>query len=152
MRYETKLEAVRAWVEGFNAIPIDFVQKAYEGNGGFFFDEVEVLAEPQKECHECEAQVDIDENVCTECGGHDFGNTLELPMWGTVWTFGERIDDEWARENAETLSSCGFHVYDSEDLGVFIGINGAGYDFYEAHWTPLYEARGLRWHKEEEGA
>lgn len=26
----------------------------------------------------------------------------------------------------------------------------SGYDFYEAHWIPLYEARGLKWHKESE--
>lgn len=30
-----------------------------------------------------------------------------------------------------------------------IGIDGAGYDFYEAHWIPLYEARGLHWHEGE---
>lgn len=29
------------------------------------------------------------------------------------------------------------------------GIDGAGYNFYEAHWLPLYNARGLQWHDTE---
>lgn len=28
-------------------------------------------------------------------------------------------------------------------------IYDATYDFYEAHWIPLYKVRGLHWHKEE---
>ena len=28
-------------------------------------------------------------------------------------------------------------------------IDGAGYDFYESHWIPLYKARGLQWHETE---
>ena len=34
--------------------------------------------------------------------------------------------------------------------GYFFGIDGAGYSFYEEHWIPLYKARGLQWHKENE--
>ena len=29
-----------------------------------------------------------------------------------------------------------------------LGIDGAGYDFYDAHWVPLYRLRGFTWHKE----
>ena len=39
-------------------------------------------------------------------------------------------------------------MYKHEEFGYFFGIDGAGYDFYEAHWTPLYKARGLHWHDE----
>jgi hypothetical protein len=28
-----------------------------------------------------------------------------------------------------------------------LGINGAGYDFYEHHWIPLYTALGYAWHE-----
>lgn len=146
-KYNTKLEAAQAWVREFNEIPQSFILKAFEGGGGFIFDQVEVLAEPYKECYDCSAWADVTDEVCPECGGTDFGNTYEIPMWGTMWTFGSYIDDEWARNNADILAECGFYVYDSDDLGVFIGIDGAGYDFYEAHWVPLYEARGLQWHK-----
>lgn len=34
-------------------------------------------------------------------------------------------------------------------LGIYIGIDGAGYDFYESHWIPLYTVRGLEYHSEE---
>ena len=44
------------------------------------------------------------------------------------------------------MSNCGFRIYESEEFGYFFGIDGAGYDFYESHWEPLYKARGLHWH------
>ena len=48
------------------------------------------------------------------------------------------------------MSNLGFRIYYNEDWGYFFGIDGAGYDFYTEHWIPLYKARGLHWHKEEE--
>ena len=39
-------------------------------------------------------------------------------------------------------------MYESGEFGYFFGIDGAGYDFYECHWIPLYKARGLQWHDE----
>ena len=49
-------------------------------------------------------------------------------------------------DGSKLMSECGFRVYESEDFGFIFGIDGAGYDFYESHWIPLYKARGLRWH------
>lgn len=49
------------------------------------------------------------------------------------------------------MADCGFRIYEQEDLGYVFGIDGAGYDFYSEHWIPLYKARGLHWHKEEDG-
>lgn len=70
-----------------------------------------------------------------------------LPMWGTLWTFGEGLDEDWARENPELLAQCGFRIFEDQETGdIYIGIDGAGYSFYEAHWIPLYRARGLQWH------
>lgn len=75
--------------------------------------------------------------------------TDSLPMWSTMWSFGESIDDYWLDEcgGVEAMSKCGFRVYKHDEFGYYFGINGAGYDFYEAHWIPLYRARGLEWHK-----
>lgn len=115
----TKKEACERWVRGFNAIPLSVVEKLCERD----IDSVIELTTPDEEYT------------------YSF-----LPMWGTVWTFEEWLDDEWARRNINILQECGFRVYDNEDLGLFFGIDGAGYDFYEAHWIPLYEARGLQWH------
>ena len=71
-----------------------------------------------------------------------------LPMWGTMWSFRDSADDYWLEEmdGIRIMSLCGFRVYESEEFGYFLGIDGCGYDFYEAHWIPLYKARGLQWH------
>lgn len=73
-----------------------------------------------------------------------------FPMWGTMWQFGNNVDDWWLENNLQTMADCGFRIYESENYGYFFGIDGAGYDFYEAHWCKLYKARGLRWHDTEE--
>lgn len=66
---------------------------------------------------------------------------IKFPAWHQMWAFGEALDRKWARENIETIKACGFSVYILDDLGVVIGIDGSGYNFYEAHWKPLIEAR-----------
>lgn len=38
-------------------------------------------------------------------------------------------------------------AFETDDGDVLLGINGAGYDFYESHWIPLYHALGLEWHR-----
>lgn len=63
-----------------------------------------------------------------------------LPMWGTMWAFRYSSDNEiyFDGKDLEKFSDCGFRIYTSEDYGVIIGIDGAGYDFFEQHWYPLY--------------
>ena len=70
-------------------------------------------------------------------------------MWGTMWSFTDSSDNSWLedKKNLQTMADCGFRIYEQEDYGYIFGIDGAGYDFYEAHWIPLYKARGLEWHK-----
>lgn len=75
-----------------------------------------------------------------------------FPMWGTLWNFAGNLDKEWldCPENLLKMANCGFRIYESEDYGYIFGIDGAGYDFYESHWIPLYKARGLEWHDKED--
>lgn len=63
-----------------------------------------------------------------------------LPMWGTMWAFRYSSDNDifCDSEGLEKFSDCGFRIYTSEDYGFIIGIDGAGYDFFEQHWYPLY--------------
>lgn len=72
-----------------------------------------------------------------------------FPIWGTMWTFDESFDADWLENNLQLMANCGFRIYESEDYGYVFGIDGAGYDFYEHHWIPLYKVRGLKWHDEE---
>lgn len=128
MLYETKREAARAWVKGFNAIPMSVIEKLWKASD--YCDFAEITPHDEDE---------------------EFDDVF--PMWGTMWTFGEPIDEEWLDgeylgSHLKEMAQCGFRIYESEDFGHVFGIDGAGYDFYEEHWIPLYDARGLKWHKE----
>ncbi len=128
MVYETEEQAVRAWVSEMNAIPTSVIEK---------------LLDAGEEISEITPYKDGEEPYAF------------LPVWGWMWTFGDGIDEEWATgeylgPHIQEMADCGFRLYQSEDFRLIFGIDGAGYDFYEAHWIPLYRARGLKWHKEVE--
>ena len=124
MRYEglTMREAAQEWVKGFNAIPTSMIAKLWNAD----FEDWQEVTSPE---------IDTDY--------YD-----QLPMWGTMWSFGESLDEYWLdnKDGIEQMSQCGFRIFKSEEFGYFFGIDGAGYDFYEAHWIPLYNKRGLKWH------
>ena len=109
-------DKTRKWVKEFNAIPQSVIRKI------------------------CELDIDSVYELTTPDEYAEF-----LPMWSTMWTFDDFTDEDLARENIETMQECGFRVYESEDFGIIFGIDGAGYNFYEIHWIPLYKARGLKW-------
>lgn len=94
--------------------------------------------------------INLDDGNTVEVRGDDFEmqDCGELPMWGWLWQFGDSADDYWMEEldGIQVMSDCGFRIYESDDWGYFFGIDGCGYDFYEAHWIPAYRKRGLQWH------
>jgi len=66
------------------------------------------------------------------------------------------IQDRWGEDGDEDywLASSGWQdvggtgiIAREFDGELLLGINGAGYDFYESHWRRLYEELGYRWHK-----
>ncbi|MEO1530484.1 MAG: hypothetical protein AAFX06_34275 [Planctomycetota bacterium] len=86
-----------------------------------------------------------------------------LPNWGTLFRVTDPGDRRRIRNLARpiqphesdrlALSKSGWQ--EIEDTGILVidfdnemllGIHGAGYDFWEAHWIPLYDALGYRWH------
>ena len=125
MMYNTIREAATAWVNSFNAVPTTVVEKLM--------------------------QLDLDD-VREITPGHRDEDADYLPMWGTMWSFGDSADDYWLEEEdgLELMAECGFRIYEQEDFGYLFGIDGAGYSFMDEHWIPLYKARGLQWHREEE--
>ena len=157
-------EAVHEWVNSFNAIPQRMIEKLME------YDTDDTWEEITKPTVGSRVYTDCDEGEVIDMDGDDYivetddGEKVtvsedeitlafdsSLPMWGTMWSFDDMCDDYWVEEQdgLQKLSDCGFRVYRSEEYGIFFGIDGAGYDFYQAHWIPLYEARGLHWHDEE---
>ena len=104
------------------------------------------------ECADIGAGDDDITHWCTSCDKpcetHWSGAQHAWPAaWGTMFIPNDSGDEHWIRDNAETVAECGFIVYESDETGIILGIDGAGYDFYADHWTPLYHARNLKWHK-----
>ena len=120
-------EAARSWVKEFNAIPQEIIVKLI--NAGDWIEEITPMTGEQME----------------EVEGF-------LPMWGTMWSFSDPLDSWWLEEKdgLAAMARCGFRIYRQEDYGYIFGIDGAGYDFYEDHWIPLYKERGIQWHDTEE--
>lgn len=168
MKYKTKYDACYAWVQMFNAFPYRMIEKLisndyddwteitpitkndrvyvskYNGYG-------EVIEIYENEDEEKIVKVELDSEEMVEV----FVDDVEverygfLPMWGTLWQFNENCDDWWLENNLDKMAECGFRIYESYEFGYFFGIDGAGYNFYDAHWIPLYDAVGLEWHESE---
>ena len=159
----TKREATEKWVGEFNAIPQGMLEKLWRAD----IDSMQELTRPRvgdevyyhPSNETCEI-VEVYRNP--EEYGIKIGDEVvygsiddisverydDLPMWGTMWTFGDSCDNHWLEEmgGIQVMSDHGFRIYEHEEYGYFFGIDGAGYSFYDQHWLPLYEARGLQWH------
>ena len=164
-------EAAYKWVNEFNAIPQSVVEKLAKLD----IDDIQEITPPSMSDHvsiysgeyagEYGEIVDTsksEDNIYmiivdgkdakVELNMEDFEVEHDdfLPMWGTMWTFGDGIDNNWIEDHVglQAMADCGFRIYEQEDFQYIFGIDGAGYDFYEQHWIPLYKARGLQWHDE----
>ena len=115
-------QAVKLWINrDFSAIPTLLIKRAYKDNP----EELELLSSDYPE--------------------------LDYPSgWGYLFHPECSLDEQWIRENISIVQDCGILVYDTEETGILLGIDGCGYSFWESHWIPLYKARGLSWHSEEE--
>ncbi len=164
MNTMTKKQAAERMVNNeLNSIPQVLIEKAYFENDNFeSFRNVTPLYEDQEVSYNNETYTvfnpDFEGNAILTHDGiqmvevdpyeiEEIENRPLLPMWATMWqTIG--VLSHWVEENMNTVASLGFQIYECDDLdGYIIGIDGAGYDFYESHWIPLYEAQGLEWHK-----
>lgn len=133
MIYNTKDEAVHALIDSFNRIPSWFITDNMNLNY-----ENWTIYEQIEEWDDEKQDYTVDYT--------DYG---EFPMWGWVWDPSTWIPYEWMNEHRHELMDIGFTIIENEYEDFWcLGINGAGYDFYEAHWTPLYDLYGFKWHKE----
>ena len=148
MKTMTKLEACREWVNSFNAIPQSIIERVYKEDIDELDELTPVIVGDTIWCDDLQDEFEIksidystDNAVITDENNEEFEvNTCNiyvdhdswLPMWGTMWTLSS-IDEQWIKDNRAKVVQCGFRIFESDELGVFIGIDGAGYDFYEAH-------------------
>ena len=160
----TILKATEKWVDSFNAIPREMIARLmqYEPNcwsevttlqDGDRVHIPELQAEGKIINHSDDYEVLLDSGKSVSVSKSDFevSYSEELPVWGTMWSMGDSLDERWldTESGLEAMSRCGFRIFEHEEFGYFFGIDGAGYDFYEEQWIPLYKARGLHWHSEE---
>lgn len=171
MKYDTIEQATTAWVQEFNSIPRDVVEKLEKARNYSDFYEITppskcdrvCLLEPSQSGERYGEIIDYEEDddvyvialddeteVKLEEGELEVQKDYGLPIWGTMWQFSDSCDNWWLGENLRAMADCGFRIYESEDFEYVFGIDGAGYSFKEAHFIPLYKARGLHWHKEKE--
>lgn len=169
MLYDTIKDATKAWVNGFNAIPPGVIEKLI--NAESFEPSLDEVTLPTKGDRVYVPRLNIRGRVvqCLQDRSYrielDDENTIDLiqslfevehdddlPMWSWMWAFSNYSDNFWLENyGLQIMTDCGFRIYEQEDYKFIFGIDGAGYDFYEQHWIPLYKARGLKWHKEEAG-
>jgi len=76
----------------------------------------------------------------------------EPPMWSTWFVPNDWLDQKWIEDNEEEIANLGFTIIKLDEEIFALGINAAGFDFYEAYWIPLYRLRGFEWHDEPEEA
>ena len=118
----TLKEAVNLWKDrDFACIPTELIKKAYKDNPY----ELELLSSAWPE--------------------------LDWPAGsGYMFQPTNSLDEDWIRNNIDIVEECGFVIYYAEETGILLGIDGCGYSFRENHWQPLYKARQLNWHSDEE--
>lgn len=161
----TRLDAAHKWVSEFNAIDQNILlpylqdgslQEVTEPASGVRVYVYEVAGDEnygEITCYDEESElytIELDSGDEIKVTINDFEVERDgcFPMWNTMWSFGYSCDDWWLEEGdgIRIMSECGFRIYEHEEFGYFFGIDGCGYDFYEAHWLPLYNKRGLQWH------
>lgn len=88
---------------------------------------------------------DCNENSLTQLMAWESLPLKDAARWpgshGTsFWTTYDRVKD--------FATNCGFYVYEPQDFdGLILTIDSGGYNFYDAHWIPLYHAMDIKWHE-----
>ncbi len=128
--YTTKSECVKLFMEeDFSAFPASIV---FENRD--WYDSWEFEGKVDEECAE---------------DGEEYGD-VDVPMWGTWWIPRDSVNIRWIEEHREETMDCGFTLVYHEDELFALGVDGAGYSFLDAHFAPLYDAQGLKWHDSED--
>jgi len=104
------------------------------------------------ECESCNCSSEVTEDTYenTPLAGPRYGAwpaAHGYVFWTTDWQSPNQFTPGIVAAGEES----GFLVYEPTEFnGHVLAVDGGGYDFYEAHWVPLYLALGLRWHEQDE--
>ena len=142
------LDTVKFRISGdFNDIRLDNVQKIFPN----WFENA-LTVEPTLMDLDDSGYIpkDMTENEIDEAKNELMDQQREI-MWSTLFEAKDNTIKDWILENSDKIiNEAGFTIIDLSrenegeyQTGVFLGVNGAGYDFYEAHWIPLYKIFGV---------
>ena len=142
------LDTVKFRISGdFNDIRLDNVQKIFPN----WFENA-LTVEPTNQDLDDSGYIpkDMTENEIDEAKNELMDQQREI-MWSTLFEAKDNTIKDWILENSDKIiNEAGFTIIDLSrenegeyETGVFLGVNGAGYDFYEAHWIPLYKIFGV---------
>jgi hypothetical protein len=90
--------------------------------------------------------VDPDDHLWGEPEDGDYDLEMVVDAVNEAWRDSYDEDCHLADSGWQRVGDTGILAREF-DGNILLGINGAGYDFYESHWTPLYLALGYKWHK-----
>lgn len=71
------------------------------------------------------------------------------PMWNNWFIPRDLLCRDFIENHEEEVSKCGFTIINYDGEFFALGVDGCGYSFAEAHFKPLYELEGLKWHDEQ---
>ena len=158
-----KLEAVEEFVKrDFNSVPQDWVRKIAESEGeysnfpmwGTMWIVDTFLGEQlmEKSRMMAESPQDIDLDQIEEEEGKAKREKIEKAIEDEDWSELEMYYDEEMAYERSVLDVDGdptaMFIYEVGDEYV-VGINGAGWNFYDGVWDRIYDTIGLKWHEEE---
>jgi len=87
------------------------------------------------------------QNIPQELIKKAYPHKFEPVTWGTQFLPGNFVRDKIEDIGIEKVEEkTGFTIQEIDDH-MFLGIDGAGYDFYSNHWEKLYDLLDLKWHK-----
>lgn len=114
----------------------------YDRHGADLSAFVDAKLVARKVCESCGHSGNPDEK---NEGFYTRGSQYAFPCaWGTLF----HDADLWLSGRPELAAEAGFIVFESDYFdGYLLGVDGAGYNFYEHHWLPLYEGCGILWHE-----
>ena len=143
----TNLDIVKMRVnEDFNDIRLENVQRIFPN----WYEETLTVEPTDKEVLYNYNKKSMTEDEL-EDAKMEMMDTQREVMWGTLFEAKNKFVAEDIIDNSDAIiSDAGFTIIDLSrenegeyETGVFLGVNGMGYDFFDAHWIPLYKILGV---------
>ena len=145
---KSDLDIVKFRISGdFNDIRLDNVQKIFPN---WFENALTVEPTNQDLKDSGYNSKEMTENEIDEAKNELMDQQREI-MWSTLFEAKDNTIKDWILENSDKIiKEAGFTIIDLSrenegeyETGVFLGVNGMGYDFFDAHWIPLYKILGV---------